>query len=442
MKRSRVAFGVFAAGLALVGIVAGYRAARRAESRQTRPPATASAAPAHESFLYGRITTIDGVRLEGRLRWGGGEEAFWGDYFNGVRIKNSWGASVAPERLPREQDPLVVFGKELFSRDRPMELSRLFLARFGDIARVEAGARDVRVTLKSGTEFELDRSEASDFDDGVRVWDRTRGVVDLDSLRIRAIEFLPAPATGDAPHRLHGVVRTRGGEFRGFIQWDREQCIGSDPFKGATADGDVSLRFETIGSIARIPGDGLAVTLRDGREMEFSGGREGGSGSRGVYVDDVRYSRLLVSWEAFERVEFTLGTGGPAYGDYPPGGPLTGSVATRGGRRVTGRLVFDLDESEITETLDAPLRGVNYNIPFGLIATIELPGAGAGGVAQARVTLHSGEALTLERGGDLGPRNAGMLVFVEGGRQPEYVPFAEVSRIDLERPRAMYPRVE
>jgi hypothetical protein len=114
-------------------------------------------------------------------------------------------------------------------------------------------------------------------------------------------------------------------------------------------------------------------------------------------------------------------------------------VTTRGGRVLTGRLVFDLDESEVTETLDAPAEGVNYNIPFGLIASIEPHGAGAGSAPRARVTLHSGEVLQLERAGDLGPRNAGMLVFVEGGQKPEYVPIAEVLRVDLNRPRTMYP---
>ncbi len=63
----------------------------------------------------------------------------------------------------------------------------------------------------------------------------------------------------------------------------------------------------------------------------------------------------------------------PAYGDFPTGRPLTGDVTTRGGRRFTGRLVYDLDESETTETLDAPSQDVTYNIPFGLIASIVLP---------------------------------------------------------------------
>ena len=91
-------------------------------------------------------------------------------------------------------------------------------------------------------------------------------------------------------------------------------------------------------------------------------------------MDDRRYGRVLVSWDAFERVDFSPGGSGPAYDDFPPGRPLTGGVTTRAGRRLAGRLVYDLDESETTETLDAPSQGVDYTIPFGLIASIVLPG--------------------------------------------------------------------
>ena len=138
------------------------------------------------------------------------------------------------------------------------------------------------------------------------------------------------------------------------------------------------MRFDTIRSIARRSQDSSLVTLLDGREMVLSGTREVGDGNRGVYVDDPRYGRVLVSWNAFERVEFSPGGSGPALRRLPAGGPLTGRVTTRGGRRLAGRLVFDLDESETTETLDAPAEGVNYTIPFGLVASIVLPGGGEG----------------------------------------------------------------
>jgi hypothetical protein len=467
MTRSTIARWAFAAVVVLLAAAAGYRALHRDVHRaaatspaiapSTSPPAVAThpAAETPQGFLYGRITTVEGGTYEGRLRWGGDQEAFWGDYFNGFKHQNPWAAQVPPERLPKERRPIEIFGITVAHREHPIDVGRPFMARFGDVARIEARGREVRVTLKSGTVFDLERFEASDFDDGVRVWDGRQGVVDLEGEieprlrnlllgrrgRIRTVELLPTPSLGAAaPYRLHGTVRTRQGDFSGFVQWDRQECVGSDELDGRTAKGALSLRFDTIRSIARrSPGSSL-VTLLDGREIVLSGTREVGYDNRGIYVDDQRYGRVLVSWDAFERVDFSPGAPedtSPAYGDFPPGRPLTGSVATRAGRRLAGRLVFDLDESETTETLDAPSHGVDYTIPFGLIASIVPAGREERGVRRARVTLQSGEELQLERAGDLGEGNAGMLIFADGRQRPEYVPWTDVEQVDLDRPPAI-----
>jgi hypothetical protein len=230
-------------------------------------------------------------------------------------------------------------------------------------------------------------------------------------------------------------VRTRQGDFTGFIQWDREMCVGPDELRGYTTGGKVSLRFDTLRSIARRSRDSSRVTLLDGREIVLSGTRGVDHENRGIYVDDRRYGRVLISWDAFVRVDFSPGAGsGPAYGDFPPGRPLMGSVITRDGRRLAGRLVYDLDESETPDTLDAPSQGVDYTIPFGLIASIEPPGGDRGGTQRVRVILQDGEELQLEHAGDLGPGNAGLLIFAGGSQPPEYVPWSDVGRIDLDSP--------
>ena len=126
------------------------------------------------------------------------------------------------------------------------------------------------MTLKSGTMFHLDLFAADDFADGVRVWDGRRGVVDLDERQIRTIDLLPTGRLGTASDRLHGTVRTRGGDFTGFIQWDREKGVGSDELDGHTADGELSLRFDTVRSIARNSSNSSLVTLLDGKEIVLS----------------------------------------------------------------------------------------------------------------------------------------------------------------------------
>jgi len=451
MSKATIAGGALAATLIILALAlfVRHRAVEPVDSPaasapEALAPATtpAAAVDVHPGFLWGRVTTLGGAVYEGRLRWGGNQEAFWGDYFNGRKDENPWVALVPPERLPEERRGFSVFGIEIGGRKREAGFVRLFMARFGDLARIEAVGGDVRVTLKSGAVFDLDRFEASDFDDGVRVWDARRGEVDLDSARIRSVELLPAGPSAAVPSRLHGTVRTRDGEFAGFVQWNREECVGTDALEGRGEAGDESLRFDTIRSIARRSPDGSLVTLLDGREVALSGTSEAGDGNRGVYVDDPRYGRVLVSWDAFVRVDFSPGGSGPGYDDFPPGGPLAGAVTTRDGRRLAGRLVYDLDESEVTETLDAPSQGVDYTLPFGLVSSIVPAGGVEGGAPRARVTLHGGEELALERRGDLGERNAGMLVFVEGRERPEFVPWSDVARVDLERPRAFYPPLD
>ena len=82
---------------------------------------------------------------------------------------------------------------------------------------------------------------------------------------------------------------------------------------------------------------------------------------------------------------------------------------------------------------------MDYTIPFGLIASIVLPGSKVRSGQRATVILQSGDELQLERTGDLGNGNAGMLIFVEGSQRPEYVPWTDVEQVDLNRPPAMYP---
>ncbi|MHB8797405.1 MAG: hypothetical protein ACYDBY_02965 [Thermoanaerobaculia bacterium] len=452
MTRTTIAGGAVAAALLILALV--FAARHRAVEMDVVPaeptPAKLSGATStaitptsagedHPGFLYGRVTTLGGGTWEGRLRWGGNQEAFWGDFFNGRKDENPWVVHVPSERMPRERRPFSIFGIEIDGRKSEAGFVRPFMARFGDIARIEARGGDVRVTLKSGAVFDLDRLEASDFDDGVRVWDARRGEVNLDPSTVRAIELLPAGLSGAAPSRLYGTVRTQHGEFTGFVQWNREKCVGTDELDGRTDAGEQRLRFDSIRSIARRSSDSSLVTLTDGLEIALSGTSEAGDGNRGLYVDDPRFGRVLVSWNAFDRVDFASGGSGPGYGDFPPGGPLAGSVTTRDGRRLAGRLVYDLDESEVTETLDAPAQGVDYTIPFGLIASIVPAGGEEGGTPHAQLTLLGGEERSLERKGDLDEKNAGMLVFVDGQKRPEFVPWPEVARVDLEPPQAFYP---
>jgi hypothetical protein len=431
VKKGTIARGALVAGLIVILLVAAIGLRQYQQNfgyddsiPTATAPATAVVEP-HPGFLYGRVAIWAGETYEGRLRWGRDQEAFWGESFNGVKSQNPWAAHLPPEL---RKEPMKILGIALGSG--PIELTRPFMARFGDVARIERAGRDVRVTLKSGTAFELNYSELNDFDDGVRVWDKSKGVLDLSPRHVRSIDLLATSAAGENPRRLHGTVRTRAGDFTGFVQWNRNKSLPTDELAGRADNGDLRLRFDTIRSIARQSGDSSRVSLLDGREVLLSGTRDAGQESLGMYVDDRRYGRVLISWDVFERVDFSAGGTGPAYDDFPPGLPLNGVVTVRGGRRLEGRLVYDLDESETTETLDAPADGVDYIIPFGLVVSIVRPD----GDARARVTLTSGKELQLDRRGDLGEQNGGLLIFPADSQGAEYVRWTDVERIDFQRP--------
>ena len=456
-----------AAALAFLAVAA-YRALDRGRERAAGPPsaprepraAAGIPAPARthgppattHGFLYGRITTVDGTTYQGRLRWGADQEAFWSGSFNGYKHENPWVGFVPPERRLEERRPFEIFGIRFGNGELPY--ARQFMVRFGDVRRIEVGRHDVQVTLKSGTVWNLSRYSANELDDGVRVWDREKGIVDLTASvetqwfardhdrRIRTIEFLPTPPLGEAPYRLHGTVRTREGDFTGFVQWDRDDCVGSDELEGRVAGSEVGLRFDTIRSIARESRDSARVTLLDGRELVLAHDEEVGSGIRGIYVDDPRFGRVTIGWGTFERLELTAGGSGLGYADIPPGRPFTGSVITRDGRRLAGRVVYDLDESETTDSLDAESNGIHYSIPFDLIAAVEPLPLAADGAHRVKVVLHDGEELELEGSDDVGREQGSVLVLTDAGESAEYVAWDQVQRIDLERAAApLQPRL-
>ena len=365
---------------------------------------------------------------------GGQEEALWSNYFNGAKNQNVWAAWVPKDQRPSERLSFTFFGLALPGWKVPLSLDRPFMARFGDIERIWARGRDLRVTMTSGTEFELDRYGADDLADGLTINDPISGTVELGEWKIQSIEFLAAPQSRARPDALYGTVRTANGEFTGLIQWDRELTLLSDRLMGHAEDGEVAIALGDIRSIVRRNAESAEVTLKDGNAVVLSGNRHVGERNRGVYVDDLRYGRVLVPWASLERLDFGPAVTGRPRSDFSAGHPLTGSVVTRAGDRIVGRIVFDLDESETTETLDAPRDGVHYNIPFGSIEAIRLPSSDRGELELAEIALTSGESIELELAGDLYWTNAGILVFGPDDSDPTYLPWAEVGRIEFDRP--------
>lgn len=384
----------------------------------------AQTAQTASGFLYGTITTRDGAEHEGRLRWGE-EEAFWGDLFHGSKTELPWQDEI-PEDRRHQPATLNLFGFEI-DLDDDGRSHRQLAARYGDIREIEVIGRSRAVlVMKSGRRVEIDGG-SNDVGGQIHVWDGKREPTKLGWRDIERIRFGAAPpdlAVDVA--RLYGVVRTDEGDFRGWIQWDQDECLSTDELDGETRDGEMSIPMGDIRTIERRGGRASRVTLRNGREHTLDGTNDVNSSNRGIYVEDERFGRVLVSWDTFERADFADPPGsGPAYGEFEGGRQLRGTVTTRGGRKHTGRLVYDMDEEETWETLDGERRGIDYTIPLGMVASVTPRDGGA-----SRVELRNGEVLELEGTADTGDNHAGVLVLAQGKR-PVYVAWEDVRKIDF-----------
>lgn len=383
-------------------------------------------------FLYGTVTTTRGERIEGRLRWDD-EEAFWGDFFNSSKQTRPY-VDLLRDARPVEREPIKVLGFTIgYTSDEPdHERNRYFVARFGDIDQLELRGRNrVIVTLKSDLTLEV-RGGSNDVGAEIWIWsDDEESPRTVPWHRIRTIAFAAAPDDAAADvFRIMGAVTTRDGTvFRGGIQWDLEECVSIDKLDGDDRDGDRwSIPMGAIASIEREGRDSSRVTLRAGEAVVLDGTNDVDDSMRGVFVEDPRFGRVQVSWDAFARADFDPpGSSGPAYDDYPPRGPLSGTVETRGGQRLRGRIAFDLDEAEGWEMLDGTQDGVEYAIPFSLVKRVTPRGSD-----RSEVELHDGTELTLEDSADVGDGNAGVAVVVDD--TPRYVAWDEIASIVFDAP--------
>ncbi len=390
-----------------------------------------AAAVENQGFLYGHVTTDSGREYTGFLRWGT-EEACWDDLFHSSKQDLPYLDEVDRERRDwrrrdRKRTEIRIFDKTIrlgdvyTVSDSP---SRVFIARFGDIERIEVtGSSDATVRMKSGSRFDVS-GYSNDVAGTVRVDDTALGEIDLRWDRIETIEFLPAPLNADpGAHRLRGVVETDAGTFEGFIQWDKEECLSTDLLDGHSEDGKVSIPMGQIRSIERRGRSSSIVELKDGRSFRLGDSNDVDADNRGIMVEDERFGRLTIGWSEFERLTFAdPGPSGRRYDDFPKGRPLQGTVVSSG-REYTGRIVFDLDESEDWEMLNGSAQGIEYDIPLRMVAVIR-----PGPRDRAEVVLRNGQTLRLEDAQDVSGNNDGVLIYA-GSEKPTYLEWNEVEEI-------------
>ena len=392
------------------------------------PPAARAAAGPHQGFLYGTVETKSGATYTGLLRWGR-EEAFWDDLFNATKPDEP-ATGKLPAGYRREAQQIEVFGLKIVGPWEHGWATRQFVARFGDLVEIRPRGGDrLDLEMKGGATYHLDGG-SNDVGADVKVADAALGEVTVEWSRIRSIRFAATPAdVKPAGQRLRAKVSTTAGDFHGYLQWDSEEALTGDKLDGDTEDGDISIEMGRIRAIERLSRRASRVTLADGRVLELSGSNDVDSSIRGVLVEDDRFGRVEIPWEAFERAEIEAAPdSGRGYDDYRAGRPLEAKVTTTDGRSRSGRIAYDLDETASWEMLNGSQADVEYNIPFGRVKAIRPLGR-----KRAEVTLDNGQKLELEGQTDVGGSNAGIAFLdaeqVEGATR--YLPWDEIAAIEL-----------
>ena len=142
-----------------------------------------------------------------------------------------------------------------------------------------------------------------------------------------------------------------------------------------------------------------SVLLRDGTELDLSGGRDLGSA---VVVHGADGSETKVPWQRILRIRFA-----PTPADFPVQERRLYAKVRGTSGTYEGFLQWDRDEKLESETLDGdPVGGgKERNIPFADIARIEKIDPDS-----SRVTLKSGEVVELEGSNDVNHRIRGVWV--------------------------------
>lgn len=381
--------------------------------------ATGSISAGNADRLYGKISTRDGQLLEGPIRWDR-NEASWFDVLDGAKPlpERNRQSAVKAGFSSNEKREVRILGLKIaeFNPEDRFPSSSSSGIRFGHIRTLEpVSSSEVRLILKSGREVRL--RGTSDIGRGMRgviVEDRTKGKIELSWKDIETIEFTapPEPVHSEFGERLFGTLISKDlGGFTGLVCWDVDEIFVTDVLDGREKGKKREVKFDDIASIERLNSRSAQVQLKTGEETTLSGTNDVNDGNRGILIMDPGIGLVRVSWSQFDKLVLET----PA-DDWAPefdgGKPLSGTVYTVGGKKLTGRIRWDNDEEYTWELLDGEDRDVQFEVEFGLIGSIEKSSS-----KSAVVTLKDGRSFELSGSNDVNADNKGIFVTLENGEE-------------------------
>jgi hypothetical protein len=396
-----------------------------------------------EGFIYGKVTTTDGVVYEGPIRWGK-EEVYWVDLFNAGKEENKnlrYLSSKERDELEERNYSWSNWSENGITRwfgwhdsdgnNRDNDFAHQFVCQFGELKSITPdGRRYVDIEMRNGDRYTLKGEGYNDVGLAIRILDPEMGEVDMSWSRIRTIEFLKTPkklaATFGKP--LYGTVEAYGETFTGYIQWDHDERVSTDKLDGDSEDGKLAIEFEKIASIERVGGRSL-VQLKSGRKITLDGSNDVDNGNRGIIIMNSEIVAIDVPWKEFNKVTFRENTtsGLVTYDNFSNQRALSGTLVTNDGKSLTGKIVFDLDEAYTYEVLQGEYDNLKFITAFKNIKVIEPQSS-----SRSMIQLVSGKKIMLEDAQDVDERNQGVLVFAGGNTDPIYVEWENVKVIRFE----------
>ncbi len=383
-----------------------------------------------EGYIYGKVHTFRQT-YQGQIRWGK-EEAFWNDYFNASKTRDSYYNSFVEKDDDDDTNRGDLWDDIDWSIssiwDNKGHVSHEFSTQFGNLASIRNKGRSrVDVELKNGMQLELSGRGYNDVGSTIIVYDEELGRVKLDWDRIDKVEFMPTPKNlrvqGGRP--LYGTVETfRKGSYSGYVQWDHDERLGDDVLDGESRDGDMEIPFGNIRIIERERG-GSYVTLKSGREFLLRGTNDVNESNDGIIVSVDGIGKIDIPWKVFEKVTFKdVESSGPSYESYAVPKGLSGTVITYDRDEFKGRILYDIDEAWEVETLEADDDEIEYKVAFANIEAIAPKNS-----EYCRVILKNGEELFLGERRDVSDDNDGILVFESSGKDPVYIRWRDVAEV-------------
>lgn len=162
-------------------------------------------------------------------------------------------------------------------------------------------------------------------------------------------------------------------------------------------------RFGDLRQIEILRNDHVVLTLKDGRELEVSGGSN--DVGTAITVLDHELGNVKLKWRRIDTIEF-MST--PKTVEQKFGRPLYAVVETRRGN-FEGFIQWDHEECVSNDVLDGRHEDGKMTIEFGKIKSIEKHRSGS------RVTLFSGREFYLRDSNDVDDDNRGIVI-----KQPGY----------------------